>query len=162
SARRNPRHRRLAARGIARRCALRALRSARHRLARPRARRRQLCRLRRARRPRRPGARLRRLTDLTAGPPLPHLRRETAGGAPPAGPRFRRMMRGLAPRWSRPLSLALPLASLAAVAVRADTAKPPPAKPDKPGAYAGLGAESLSAADIARYAPAPLEDRVSR
>jgi dipeptidyl aminopeptidase/acylaminoacyl peptidase len=72
------------------------------------------------------------------------------------------MTPSLAPRWSRSLPLALSLASLAGAAALADTAKPPPAKADKAGGYAGLGAESLTAADIARYAPAPLEDRVSR
>jgi dipeptidyl aminopeptidase/acylaminoacyl peptidase len=71
-------------------------------------------------------------------------------------------------RSARPLSLALavPL-SLAAAAALADTPKsPPPAKPDaKPdakGGYAGLGAESVTAADLARFAAPPLDERVSR
>jgi protease II len=66
-------------------------------------------------------------------------------------------------RRSRPISLVLALAPLAAATALADIAKPPPAKPDaKPGSYSGLGAESLSAQDLARYAAPALDERVSR
>ena len=76
-------------------------------------------------------------------------------------------MRRLAPRSRRispPLALALALAPLAAATALADTAKPPPAaRADaKPGGYSGLGAESLSAQDLARYAAPALDERVSR
>ena len=70
------------------------------------------------------------------------------------------MTRSFALRCS--LALAVPL-SLAAAAALADTAKPAPPKPDaKPAAYSGLGADSISAQDIARFAPPPLDERVSR
>jgi protease II len=66
-------------------------------------------------------------------------------------------------RWlARPLPLALAL-PLAATAALADTAKQAPSKSEsKSGSYAGLGADSLSPQDVARYAPAPLDPRVSR
>ena len=53
---------------------------------------------------------------------------------------------------------------LAATAALADTPKPaPPAKPElKPAGYAGLGADSLSPQDIARYASPPLDEPMSR
>jgi dipeptidyl aminopeptidase/acylaminoacyl peptidase len=53
---------------------------------------------------------------------------------------------------------------LAATAALADTPKPaPPAKPElKPAGYAGLGADSLSPQDIARYAAPPLDEPMSR
>lgn len=63
-------------------------------------------------------------------------------------------------RWhARTLSLAL---SLAATAALADPPRPPPSADPKPGGYSGLGADSLSPQDVARYAAAPLDERVSR
>jgi hypothetical protein len=56
------------------------------------------------------------------------------------------------------LWLALPLASATALA---DPPRPSGAEP-KPGGYAGLGADSLSPQEVARYAAAPLPERVSR
>jgi dipeptidyl aminopeptidase/acylaminoacyl peptidase len=54
------------------------------------------------------------------------------------------------------------LTPLAATAL-ADTAKPTATRSDaKPGSYSGLGAESLSAQDVARYAAPALDERVSR
>jgi len=44
----------------------------------------------------------------------------------------------------------------------ADTSVQAPKPEPKSGAYSGLGAESLSPQEIAKYAPAPLEERVSR
>ena len=62
-------------------------------------------------------------------------------------------------RWhARSLFLVLSLAQAAALA---DTPRPPRADP-KSGGYAGLGADSLSPQEVARYAPAPLDERVSR
>ncbi|HEX2690819.1 MAG TPA: prolyl oligopeptidase family serine peptidase [Kofleriaceae bacterium] len=53
---------------------------------------------------------------------------------------------------------------IAATAALADTPKqaPPPRADSRPGAYSGLGAESVSPQEIAKYAPTALEDRVSR
>lgn len=63
-------------------------------------------------------------------------------------------------RWhARTLSLAL---SLAATAALADPPRPPPRADPKPGGYSGLGADSLSPQEVARYAAAPLDERVSR
>lgn len=64
-------------------------------------------------------------------------------------------------RW---LARSLPFALLALqAAALADTAKQAPPRSDaRPAGYSGLGADSLSAQDIARYAAAPLEPRVSR
>jgi dipeptidyl aminopeptidase/acylaminoacyl peptidase len=56
------------------------------------------------------------------------------------------------------LSLAFPLARATALA---DTPRPPAADP-KPGGYSGLGADSLSPQEVARYAAVPLDERVSR
>jgi dipeptidyl aminopeptidase/acylaminoacyl peptidase len=66
-------------------------------------------------------------------------------------------------RLARPLSLALavPL-SLAAAAALGDTAKPPARADPRPAGYSGLGADSVSAQDVARFAPTPLDERVSR
>jgi dipeptidyl aminopeptidase/acylaminoacyl peptidase len=52
--------------------------------------------------------------------------------------------------------------SLAATAALADPQRPAPRADPKPGSYSGLGADSLSPQEIARYAPAPLDERVSR
>lgn len=64
---------------------------------------------------------------------------------------------------ARTISLAVRLAvSLAATAALADPPRPAPRAEPKPGSYSGLGADSLSPQEIARYAPAPLDERVSR
>lgn len=57
--------------------------------------------------------------------------------------------------------ITLPICFTAAAAL-ADTSKPP-LKPDpKASGYSGLGAESLSAQEVAKYAPAALAERISR
>jgi hypothetical protein len=59
--------------------------------------------------------------------------------------------------------ITLPLCFLTTAAL-ADTARQaaPPRSDVKPAGYSGLGAESLSPQDVAKYAAPALDDRVSR